>query len=671
MRRGTLEPALRICRTLTKSPILTEWLLQEALADAADAGLVGIAPNISEPTSGSPTQSDTATASELRARNISELWLRRYLSPQQLEALGRLSIFAATFDAVSAAGVLHGADASRGQVRDAAVMLRCLRGLSVLQEVQQAAAGLREPRYSMHLLVRSLAVEVQRRQPVESKSVAVTGFIDYLLNVGLCVHVLSLAWSPELRSEQAGSCSDASAVAMHLMAVEEPNTQAMLRMLARLEPPSAAALLQDDTDPAARRRASLDRLADALAVCCQPGLALEAARAAHTARQPWPDAEATLAAASRLSAHLLFAGQPQAAVSLERRTLRDKQRLLEPEHPSIVTSMNNLCVCLFKLGQSPDARDMAEQASAAQQAAAARQRSLRPEHPAIQCSLGNLRISPESLWQHQEAVAMSRQALAALGRVLGPGHPATLHGMSILSDMLAKLGHHHEAADMARQALAARQRLLGPEHPLTLCSLSDLSTRLAALGRYQEAADMARQALAARQLLLGPGHPDTVVGLHNLSIWLARLGQHQAAADLAWQTMASQQRVLRREQLQRLFCVNHTSDWLTKSSEHHDTAGMKTRQARQRVLWVERLDMVRSLGSVSLELFQLGKHQQAAHTASYALTIRQRVLGAEHPDTLHSLCWLSKTVLELGRHLKGVERARQALAALPAQPEHH
>ena len=143
-------------------------LLQEALDDAiAGIGIMGIAPSDD---TGQPV---SAAARELRARNVSDLWLRRYLSPNQLDAIAGLSLFAATFDAAGAAAVLHGADPGPSQRRNTELLLRCLRGLSILQEVPRAAAGEQQPRYGMHLLVRGLAVPMCcDRQPEDSQDVS-------------------------------------------------------------------------------------------------------------------------------------------------------------------------------------------------------------------------------------------------------------------------------------------------------------------------------------------------------------------------------------------------------------------------------------------------------------------------------------------------------------------
>ena len=71
---------------------------------------------------------------------------------------------------------------------------------------------------------------------------------------------------------------------------------------------------------------------------------------------------------------------------------------------------------------------------------AARQRVLGPEHPHTLNSMDILSSQLADLGQHEAAVSMGQQALAAHQRVLGPEHPDTLTSMAIPSNHLDELG---------------------------------------------------------------------------------------------------------------------------------------------------------------------------------------------------------------------------------------
>ena len=243
------------------------------------------------------------------------------------------------------------------QRSDVELMLRCLRGLSVLQGVQQGAADSQQPRYGMHLLVRGQAAQVQRRQPEDQQTAALTGFIDHILSVGK--RLASLARTA------------ANAVAAtDLIGLEVLNMQAMLQLMAGPDSPGALTMLQDVVDKsglAARRRDSIDLMAYALSHWGQPRLALEATRTAYEARKLRPDEEATLRSLTNLCCTLSEAGLHQEAMIKVRQVLAAMQRVLGPEHPDALNSLSNLSIWLAQLGQHQEAVDMARQALAAQQ----------------------------------------------------------------------------------------------------------------------------------------------------------------------------------------------------------------------------------------------------------------------------------------------------------------
>ena len=147
----------------------------------------------------------------------------------------------------------------------------------------------------------------------------------------------------------------------------------------------------------------------------------------------------------------------------------------------------------------------------------ARRRLLGPEHPATLTSMNNLALTLLALGDAAGAAELHRQVLEAYERVLGPEHPNTLTSINNLALTLQALGDAAGAADLHRQALEARRRLLGPEHPDTLTSMNNLAATLYTLGDAAGAADLLRQALDAYRRLLGPDNPNTRTAAGNLA----------------------------------------------------------------------------------------------------------------------------------------------------------
>ena len=128
------------------------------------------------------------------------------------------------------------------QIKLAAVLLRSLHGLSVLQMLRDGTgAGLGEatglPRYSMHLLVRELAVDLRRRQAANEQHAAVSNFVGFNLS------------SREQLNSYSGRAPDAEGAAK-LLQLEAPNVQAMLQLLAADHTPYFRTMLEADTEQA-------------------------------------------------------------------------------------------------------------------------------------------------------------------------------------------------------------------------------------------------------------------------------------------------------------------------------------------------------------------------------------------------------------------------------------
>ena len=130
--------------------------------------------------------------------------------------------------------------------------------------------------------------------------------------------------------------------------------------------------------------------------------------------------------------------------------LKHRERVLVPEHPATLTSMNNLALTLRDMGELPAARAMQEQVLAIGQ------RVLALEHRNTLTSMNNLADSLRAMGELPAARAMQEQVLDLMQRVLGSEHPDTI---SALGNLLIMLFDAKDDAGM--KATATR-------HPATL-----------------------------------------------------------------------------------------------------------------------------------------------------------------------------------------------------------
>ena len=173
------------------------------------------------------------------------------------------------------------------------------------------------------------------------------------------------------------------------------------------------------------------------------------------------------------------------------------------------------------------------------------EKMLGKEHPSTLTSMNNLALVLSSQGNYEEAERIHRQALALRETVLGKEHPNTLGSMNNLASVLSRQGNYEEAEQIHRQALALKETVLGKEHPDTLTSINNLAEVLRSQGNYEEAERIHRQALALRETVLGKEHPNTLGSMNNLASVLSRQGNYEEAERIHQQASALKERVVR------------------------------------------------------------------------------------------------------------------------------
>jgi tetratricopeptide (TPR) repeat protein len=161
-----------------------------------------------------------------------------------------------------------------------------------------------------------------------------------------------------------------------------------------------------------------------------------------------------------------------------------------------------------------------------------RERVLGPEHPDTLTSMNNLAVVLRDQGKYKAAKKMHRRALELREKVLGPEHPSTLASMNNLAEVLRGQGKYEAAEKMHQQALELWEKVLGPEHPSTLTSMNNLAVVLRGQGKYKAAEEMHRRALELCEKVLGPEHPYTLASMNNLAKVLGGQGKYEAAEKM-------------------------------------------------------------------------------------------------------------------------------------------
>src|SRR5262249_23655884 len=101
------------------------------------------------------------------------------------------------------------------------------------------------------------------------------------------------------------------------------------------------------------------------------------------------------------------------------------------------------------------------------EALAIRERLLDPEHPDVAVSLNNLALLLQDTNRLSEAEPLSRRALAISEKSYGPDHPDVATGLNNLASLLQDTNRLSEAEPLYRRALAIAEKSYGPHHPTT------------------------------------------------------------------------------------------------------------------------------------------------------------------------------------------------------------
>jgi tetratricopeptide (TPR) repeat protein len=364
-----------------------------------------------------------------------------------------------------------------------------------------------------------------------------------------------------------------------------------------------------------------------------------------------PEHPDTLATVNHLGSVLERQGKYEEAEAMHQRALKAREKVLGPEHPDTLASVNYLGFVLERQGKYKEAEVMNRRALKA------REKVLGPEHPSTLVSVNDLGFVLERQGKYEEAEAMHRRALKAKEKVLRPEHPSTLTSVNDLGFVLERQGKYKEAEAMHRRALKEYEKNLGPEHPATPISVNNLGFVLERQGKYKEAEAMHRRALKAREKVLGPKHPDTLASVNNLGSVLSSQGKYEEAEAMHQRALKEREKLQGPEHPYTLTSVNDLGSVLSSQGKYEEAEAMHRRalKAREKVLGPEHPDTLTSMANLAPTYRDQGQWKEAEELEVQVMETRKRVLGAEHPSTLTSMNNLAFTWKEQDRVAEAIE----------------
>ena len=207
-------------------------------------------------------------------------------------------------------------------------------------------------------------------------------------------------------------------------------------------------------------------------------------------------------------------GTSAEAEALFNRALRIREAQLGPGHHDVAQSLNNLALLLKAEGKYVEAEPLYRRALAIWET------QFNVEHSDLAKCLNNLAVLLKAEAKYAEAELLYRRALAILETQFGVEHPAIATCLNNLAELLQSKGNATEAERLHRRALAINEKQLGTEHPDVATSLNNLALLLNGKGRFAEAEPFFRRALEIMEDKLGTDHPDVATSLYHLALLL-------------------------------------------------------------------------------------------------------------------------------------------------------
>ena len=347
---------------------------------------------------------------------------------------------------------------------------------------------------------------------------------------------------------------------------------------------------------------------------------------------------------------------PEASKQLER-SIDLRRRMLGPEHPDTLTSMQNLAMIYRDQGKYPQAEALNSQILEI------RRRVLGLEHSDTLKSMGNLAVVYEDEGKYAQAEAHDNQTLEIRRRVLGPDDSDTLASMGNLAIVYDREGKYAQAEALDSQGLEIRRRAFGPEHPATLKIMNNLAVVYGHEGKYAQAEALDSQTLEIKRRVLGPEHPETLMSMNNLAGDYDDEGKYAQAEALHSQTLEIKRRVLGPEHPDTLMSMLDLASVYEEEGKYAQAEALhgQALEIRRRVLGAEHPDTLMSMLDLANVYDDEGKYAQAEALHSQTLEIKRRVLGPEHPETLKSMDNLANLYDDEGKYAQAETLHSQAL----------
>jgi tetratricopeptide (TPR) repeat protein len=326
---------------------------------------------------------------------------------------------------------------------------------------------------------------------------------------------------------------------------------------------------------------------------------------------------------------LILLGQYELSEKMTLITLETRQRLLGPEHPDSLHTMNQHAMILQTRGKYEEAEEVYKHVLAT------RRRLLGTEHNEILTSMNNLASVYSDIGQLEKSEELNAEVIKLSKKVLGPEHSHTLVPMNNQVCLYIRQGRFEDAVQLGREVAEKRNKLFGPQHRRTVMSKGNLAEALTKLGKLDEAEVLTVEVLERARDIWGD-HPATFVAMSSLSEVYRMQKKWKDAQGLALQVRDLNAQWLGPDHpstlttMFRLAMVYHDQMLLDKA----ESILVEALERWRKIPMPESLLIFTSIYNLANIRMDQGKQDEAMSLMEECVQLREKAVGPQHPDAV-------------------------------------
>jgi len=325
----------------------------------------------------------------------------------------------------------------------------------------------------------------------------------------------------------------------------------------------------------------------------------------------------------------VIAGDPAAARPLLERALAIRQAAFGTDHLLVAGALQSLAGLLMTLHDDAGAKGLLERAQQI------RERAYGADHADSIRTLVNLAILYQETGDYTGARLRFARARSLAEKIRGPSTLLTLHVLTGTAVVLSELaGDPAGAAALNERLLGLAAQFYGPADPRLRTSLENLAMDRRDLGDYAAAMTAAERSLAIAERAFGPDHAEVARTLHTLASVHAGLGDYSAAMRLFERATRINEEVLQTSNREQARASWFIPELLPLSGYGPDDADLFERvlATREKNRGLGDPRTAEGLSNLAAVLSSAEDYRRTRPLFERAFEAQERFLGPDHPE---------------------------------------